>query len=86
MSKIDWQVDLEKKVANLLRKFRAEAEAHGAKLLVQVTVEVRDLQSNPTQNADNAGVVPTGDDGDVTEDKPKRKRKASKKVDDESES
>lgn len=68
MSEIDWQADLEKKVANLLRKFKAEAEAHGAKLLVQVTVEVRDWKT--PHDTDNAGVVPT--------------RSKKKKVDDES--
>lgn len=52
---IDWQADLEKKVANLVRKFDAEVKAHGDEVEVIVSVSVI-----PSHNkTDNAGIVPT---------------------------
>lgn len=50
MSEIDWQADLEKKVANLLRKFDKEVRAHGDELWVTVTVETTPVskKASPT--------------------------------------
>jgi len=55
---IDWQTDLEKKVANLLRNFKAEAEAHGAELLVQVTVEVIDKKADSSMQKMHSARTP----------------------------
>lgn len=69
MSEIDWQADLEMKVANLLHKFKAEAESHGAELTVQVTVEV--VNTPPSKS-------PPATQGETSTPPPKKK--ASKKV------
>lgn len=63
MSAIDWQADLEQKVANLLRAFDKEVRAHGDELLVRVTVE-----TTPVKKVDKASPVPTTKKKKVTDE------------------